>query len=64
MRIQEYTENILENPSNLQTYMITQNLDNDCHIRTTTPTIDQAYFSCTIVCPSVHFFRHFRYRYK
>ena len=40
MRIREYTENILENPSNLQTYMITQNLGNGWRMRTTTPAID------------------------
>ena len=40
MRIQEYTENILENPSNLQTYTITQNLGNDWRMRITTPAID------------------------
>ena len=40
MRIQEYTKNILENPSNLQTYTITQNLGNGWRMRTTTPAID------------------------
>ena len=38
--IHEYNENILENPSNLQTYTITQNLGNGFHMCTTTPAID------------------------
>ena len=57
MRIQEYTENILENPSNLQMYTITQNLDNDWRIRTTTSAIDTRpiFLAQLSVRPSISF---------
>ena len=57
MRIQEYTENILKNPSNLQTYTITQNLGNGWRMRTTTPAIDTRpiFLARSSVRPSVSF---------
>ena len=57
MRIQEYTDNILENPSNLQTYTITQNLGSGWRTRTTTPAIDiRPYFSHAFIRPPVRLF--------